>query len=397
MLHSLRTYPAFRLLFFGTLATNSAFWMYQIAVGWLALQETDSPFFVGLSGFAGGIPTLFLSLPAGVVIDRFDRRKVLMLAQGGVMLVAGLFALLVGTDLIAPWSILVLACAYGTVMSFIFPTRNVIVPTLVARDDLANAVALNAAGQNATRVVGPSLAGLLIAVIGISGTFAVAAAMQILALLWTSRLPDAASARGARSGSLRSSLTLGLRVVASDQFLIGLILLATATTVLVMPYITLMPVFARDELGLGATGLGVLMACTGLGSVAGALFVARSRRLASWPGVQVITAAGFAVLVLAFAITPVVVPASVLLFAAGLISASFMAINQTVLQLKVEDEVRGRVLSIYLLTWGMLPLGQLPLGALADKIGAPMATALACVAALACIVLITLRFPALRT
>jgi hypothetical protein len=185
--------------------------------------------------------------------------------------------------------------------------------------------------------------------------------------------------------------------VASDQFLIGLILLATATTVLVMPYITLMPVFARDELGLGATGLGVLMACTGLGSVAGALFVARSRRLASWPGVQVITAAGFAVLVLAFAITPVVVPAAVLLFAAGLISASFMAINQTVLQLKVEDEVRGRVLSIYLLTWGMLPLGQLPLGALADKIGAPMATALACVAALACIVLITLRFPALRT
>src|SRR5262249_11735085 len=149
-----------------------------------------SPFFVGLSGFAGGIPLLILSLPVGVVVDRFDRRKVLLLAQIGVMLAALLFALLVGTDLIKPWSILVLAFAYGTVMTFIFPTRTTMVPSLVQRADLANAVALNAAGQNATRVVGPSLAGILIATVGVSGTFAVAAAMQILALYTTTRLPS---------------------------------------------------------------------------------------------------------------------------------------------------------------------------------------------------------------
>src|SRR5687768_14106994 len=189
MLHSLQAFRPFRLLFMGTLATNSAFWTYQIAVGWLALQKTDSPLFVGLTGFAGGIPLLFLALPAGVVIDRFDRRHVLMAAQVGVMSVAGLFALLVGTDLIQRWSILLLAFLYGIVMSFVFPTRNAIVPDLVDREHLANAVALNAAGQNATRVVGPSLAGLLIALIGISGTFAVAALMQILALYWTSQLP----------------------------------------------------------------------------------------------------------------------------------------------------------------------------------------------------------------
>ncbi len=396
MFQSLRAYRGFRLLFLGTLATNSAFWMYQIAIGWLALELTDSPFFVGLTGFAGGIPLLILALPAGVVIDRFDRRTVLMSAQVGVMTVAAAFSILVGTGLIRTWSMLVLAFAYGTVMSFIFPTRNAIVPALVGREDLANAVALNAAGQNSTRVVGPSLAGVLIAAVGVSGTFAVAAALQILALMWTARLPAGASERTARGGSLRSNLMVGIRVVGSDPFLIGLILLATVATVLVMPYINLMPVFARDELGLGATGLGILMACTGLGSVAGALLVARWRALATIPGIQITTSVGFALLVLAFALTPVTALAAALLFIAGIVSAAYMAVNQTVLQLRVDDDVRGRVLSIYLLTWGMLPLGQLPIGALADAIGAPLATAVAALLAIACIGLLALRYPSLR-
>ena len=136
ILHSLRAYPAFRLLLLGTLATNTAFWMYQVCVGWLALQMMDSPLFVGLTGFVGGIPLLVFSLPAGVIIDRFDRRRVLLLAQFGVMVVAAVFAVLVGTNVIAPWSTLVLVAAYGTAMSFIFPTRTTIVTMLVKRPTL---------------------------------------------------------------------------------------------------------------------------------------------------------------------------------------------------------------------------------------------------------------------
>jgi MFS family permease len=396
MFHSVRMYPAVRSLWLGTLATNSGFWMYQIAVGWLALQLTDSPFFVGLTGFAGGIPLLFLAIPAGVVIDRFDRRTVLFVAQVGVMVTSAAFALLVWTGWIERWSILALAFLYGTVMSFIFPTRNAIVPALVNREDLPNAVALNAAGQNATRVVGPALAGALIAIIGIAGTFAVAAGMQIAALIWTSQLPGRSGTQASRSGSLWTSLTLGLRVVARDQFLLGLILLASVTTVFIMPYINLMPVFARDVLGTGEVGLGVLMGCTGLGSVLGALLVARWQYLATQPGIQIWTALGFAAFVFVFAITPVLAIAAILLFVAGLSSAAYMAINQTVMQLKVEDEVRGRVLSIYLLTWGLLPLGQLPLGALASRIGAPAATALAAAASALLILAIAVRFAALR-
>jgi MFS family permease len=395
MLRSVRAYPAFRLLLLGTLATNSAFWMYQVSVGWLALQMTDSPLFVGLAGFAGGIPLLIFSLPAGVVIDRFDRRMVLMVAQCGVMVVAGLFALLVGTDLIAPWSLLLLVAAYGTVMSFIFPTRTTIVTSLVRRADLANAIALNAAGQNATRVVGPSLAGVLIAVIGVSATFAIAAVLQILALAATSRLPSSTAEAPARTGLGGASLTLGLRIVARDPFLVALIMMALAPTILVMPYLNLMPVFARDELGVGSSGLGILLASTGVGTVAGALSVARSPRLRSRSGAQAVTAGGFAVLVLVFAVTPVIPLAMLLLFAAGWMSAAYLAINQTALQMRVDDDVRGRVLSIYLLTWGMLPLGQLAVGALASQIGAPTAVVCACALAVGCIAYIARRYPAL--
>lgn len=396
ILQSWQVYPAFRLLLLGTLATNSAFWMYQVAVGWLALQMTDSPFFVGLAGFVGGIPLLLCSLPVGVIIDRYDRRSILLVAQVGVMVVSGVFALLVGIDRLAPWSLLVLVALYGTVMSFIFPTRTALVPSLVRREDLANGVALNSASQNATRVVGPSLAGVLIALLGVAQTFAIAAALQALALMATSRLPAITAETTVRGGTGWDGMTLGLRIVARTPYLIALITLALVPTVLVMPYINLMPVFARDEYALGSFGLGVLLASTGLGTVAGSLSVAHSARLRRWPGAQVATACAFAIGVLLFAVTPNVVVAVLLLFVAGWMSAAFLALNQTALQLSVDDSVRGRVLSIYLLTWGMLPLGQLAVGGLANLVGTPLALAWACLGALVGIAVIAWRFPSLR-
>jgi MFS family permease len=397
MLQSLRIYHAFRLLMLGTLVSNSAFWMYQVAVGWLALQMTDSPAFVGLAGFAGGIPLLIFSVPAGVVIDRYDRRMVLLISQIGVAIVSLVFALMIGFDIIETWSLLVLVIVYGTIMSFVFPTRTAIVPVLVERHDLANGVALNSAVQNATRVVGPSLAGILIALTGIAETFAIATVLQVLALLTTFKLPAISSDVSIRKTSGWESLTLGFRVVSRDPYLIALIVLATAPTVLVMPYINLMPVFARDELQLGASGLGVLLASVGLGTVAGSLAVAYSAALRDWSGAQLLTAVLFAVAVLVFAVTPLIPLVIVLLFVAGWVSAVFLAINQTALQLKVDDSVRGRVISIYQLTWGVLPIGQLAVGSFADRIGTPVAMAISCILALACIAVIAMRFPMIRS
>ena len=394
-LHSARTYPAFATLLLGTVATNTGYWMYLTAVGWLALQMTGSALFVGLAGFAGGIPMLLLGLPAGVILDRSDRRRVLMLAQGTVMVVASLFAVMEAAGALRPWSLLALAFCYGSGMSFIFPTRTTIVPSLVGRADLANAIALNSAVQNATRVVGPALAGVLIALISATGTFGITVLLQILAVFTTTRLPAVASG-GRRAISDASGLMGGVQAILANPFLVGLILLSLATNVLVMPYINLMPVFTRQVLGMGATGLGVLLAVAGLGSVAGALAVARSGRLISGRGIQIVTAVGFTLFVLLFTTLRHEILAAPVLFAAGFMSAAFMALNQTTLQLSVDDARRGRVLSIYLLTWGMLPFGQLAIGAFAGAVGAPEALAIACGLSLVAIALIVWRIPSLR-
>lgn len=397
ILHSLKTYPAFAMLMAGTLATNTGFWLYQTAVGWLAYELTGSALFVGLAGFAGGIPMLVLAIPAGVILDRTDRRTVLRLAQWGVMVTSALFAVLVATDMIAPWSLLAVAAVYGSVMSFIFPTRTTMVPSLVERRDMANAVALNAATQNATRVVGPAIAGLLIAGVGAAGAFGFAALLQIYALYTTSRLPSHAAGRMKRpTGSGLASFKVGLQTVAASPILTGLVLLSLATNVLVMPYINLMPVFAEDVLDIGSAGLGILLASTGLGTVAGALFVARSEAPLSWRGVQIVTAVAFGGLVIAFANTSLVWLALVILFLGGFASAAFLALNQTALQLRVDEDKRGRVFSIYLMTWGLLPLGQLPTGQIAEVAGAPLAVTLASSLALAGVALVAWKFPSLR-
>ncbi|HEV2528867.1 MAG TPA: MFS transporter [Thermomicrobiales bacterium] len=398
VLHSIRAYPAFAMLMLGTLATNTGFWMYQTAVGWLALQLTDSALFVGLAGFAGGIPMLVLAIPAGVILDRSDRRTVLKLAQWGVMAVSAAFAILVVTDLIQPWSLLVLAFLYGSVMSFIFPTRTTMVPSLVSRQDMANAVALNSATQNATRVIGPAVAGVLIALLGASGTFAFAAVLQIVALYTTNKLPAVAAGRMNRGGGGRSSLMVGLRTVASSQILTGLVLLSLMTNVLVMPYINLMPVFAENVMDIGSAGLGILLAAIGLGTVGGALYVARSQAILEWRSIQIITAASFGALVVLFALTSHLHLAVglVILFLGGFASALFLALNQTALQLRVDEDKRGRVFSVYLLTWGLLPLGQLPTGYIAERAGAPLAVVVSSAIALAGIVLVAWRYPSLR-
>ncbi|MEJ7839485.1 MAG: MFS transporter, partial [Thermomicrobiales bacterium] len=147
MLESFRTYASFRILMLGTLASSTSFWMYQVAVGWLALILTDSPLFIGLAGFAGGIPMLIFSLPCGVLIDRYDRKLILMCAQFGVTIVAAVISIMVWIDAIQPWSMLILVFINGTIMSFTFPTRNSIVPSLVEKSHLANAIALHSAAQ----------------------------------------------------------------------------------------------------------------------------------------------------------------------------------------------------------------------------------------------------------
>lgn len=394
VLYSLRMYPAFRVLFGTTLTTNAAFWMWSLLIGWLALLLTDSPFFVGLTGFLNGIPMLIVSLPAGVLIDRFDRRAVLLLAQIVVALVTVVLVLFLWLDWLRPWQLLLAAFLSGSGMAFVFATRSALVANLVGREALANAVALTSTAQNAPRIVGPAMAGPLVGAIGLTGAFAVCAVFQVASVAITARLPRVVPA--GRGGTFWRSFVEGLQTVWRREQLLALMALAALPTLLIFPYMNFLPVFARDELGLGATGLGILMALNGLGAVAGSVAVAARRRIGESPRVLVISVLAFALTVFAFAHAPAAWLAGVFLLLAGGAGAVYMASTNTLLQLAVDDSIRGRVLSVYLLTWGLLPVGTLPAGAIADTWGAPLAVTVLTLVAIAAIVLVALRFPVLR-
>jgi MFS family permease len=387
----------YRLLWTGTVITQAGQWMQQVAMGWLVLELTDSSTFLGFVGFARGIPMLILALPAGVLADRIDRRRLLMLFQGMGALVAVLLALLVVTDWIEPWHVIILSVMGGAVMAFIAPTRQALVPGVVPRDLVANAVAMNSAGQNATRIVGPSLAGLLISAVGTGVCFVAQAAGFLWALVMSFQLKPQPVAQQRMGAGIRANIGDGLSYIRGSATLSGLMLMAAVPVLLAQPYMQMMPVFARDVLDVGSTGLGLLMAASGVGALAGALlYGAIGDRIRRQGYFQIATAAGFGLVLALFALSPWF-PLSLLLVAmTGGISSVYMAANNTVIQLTVDDAYRGRVMSVYMMTWGMMPFGTLPMGALSDVFGAPAAVAGQAVFSTLVVLFVAYRLPRLR-
>jgi len=392
-------YRDYRLLWSGNMVTQTGRWMQEVATGWLMLELTDSPAWLGLVGFTRGLPMLLLSLPAGVLADRIDRRRLLVTSQVLAAGFATILALLVATDLVRPWHVLVLSFLSGSTMSFIFPTRQALVSTLVPRERMANAVAVNSAGQNSARVFGPSLAGVMIAAVGTAICFAFQAVGLIAAAVMSFRLRaparDQSTSRGRASAV--ANLLEGLRYIARTPRLKGLIGLAAIPTVLAMPFMQMIPVIARDELGTGSTGLGLLMTASGIGALTGSLTVAAlSTRLRTFGHLQIVTAALFGVMVTLFAFSPWLPLSLILVALCSGVSAVYMSLNNTILQMSVSDEFRGRVLSVYLMTWGLMPFGTLPMGALADAYGAPIAVATGGIASTVLVLVIAARLPSVR-
>jgi MFS family permease len=339
---------------------------------------------------------LFLSMPAGVLADRVDRRKLLLTAQIVAAVIAAVLAFLVITDLVRPWHVLVTSFLSGAAMSFVFPTRQALVPNLVPRENVANAVALNSAGQNSTRVLGPSLAGVLIGVIGTAGCFF----LQAVSLVWAAALSFRMRITSARANRARASavanLTEGFRYILGSPKLTGLIGLAAIPTVLGMPFQQMLPVVARDVLHTGSGGLGLLMAGSGVGALAGSLAYAAVGEMSRQGRALIGTAAGFGLSLCVFALASSLPLALVLVAFASGVSAFYMSMNNTLIHMTVTDELRGRVMAVYLMTWGLMPFGTLPMGALADAFGAPLAIAAGGLATTLMVLLIALRLPALR-
>ena len=366
--------PAYRYLFAGTSLTMAGYFMQVVAQGWLVYDLTGSPIWLGITSFASGIPMLVLSLPAGVLVDRFDRRGVLIVAQAGLALIVMILAGLIGAGLVQAWQVAVAALAGGCLFVLIIPARMALLPTSVPRPRLGAAIALLSIGQNSGRVIGPALTGVLIAAFGVATSFAVQAAGLLLALVCAMRLPTSPPARRSRERSASQDLLDGLSYVRRDPTVLALIALQAIPSFLLMPYIQLLPIFARDILHAGPEGLGTLMTAGGVGAVLGSvgivLLPTRHRGL-----LLLASLATFGLLLAAFAASTWLPLSIAIMGLIGVAQAVYLATNNTLVQLAVPDALQGRVMSVYTMTWGLMPLGSLPQGILADGLGAPIVVA----------------------
>lgn len=363
----------FRIFWLGQLVSVTGLWMQTVAQGWLVLQLTGSPFLLGVAAAARSIPVLLLVVPAGIAADRFDRRRIILATSIVATLASGLLGVLTILGSIDIATVLAIAAILGVTNAFEMPARQSYVSELSGPRYLANAIALNSLLFNAARVIGPALAGILVAVVGPGWAFVVNAVTfvpVIVGLLLINRV------HVPRIGiAARTAIPEAVRYLRSEPRLATLFPLLAAQTIFASGPLILGPSLARD-LGQGAEGLGVLLAATGVGAVFGGLrLAATSERASRW---RVLLVAGLALAagLVGVGATTSYAAALVCFAVAGWGMVTFNASSNTLIQTIVPDRLRGRIMSLYtLVLLGLMPAGGVLLGALADRLGSAAALA----------------------
>ncbi|MCU0494839.1 MAG: MFS transporter [Chloroflexaceae bacterium] len=367
-LRALRHYN-YRLFFLGQLISLIGTWMQSVAQGWLVLRLTDSPLLLGLVAAANSLPVLLLSLPAGALLDRVSKHRVLLITQVGALLLALILGLLTITGLVQIWHVLLLATLLGVVNAFDAPARQSFTIEMVGREDLLNAIALNASIFNGARTIGPAVAGLVVGFIGEGPAFllnALSFVAVIISLLLMRLPPFTPPASNKQGGGLRE----GLRYITQQAQVRSLLLLAGAVSLFGFSYIPLMPIFARDVFGVGATGLGLLAAAGGLGSLAAAVLLAVFGDRVPRGRLLLTAVLLYPLLVIGFTLVPTFLPAMLLLTLMGWAGVTSMALTNTLIQSIVPNELRGRVMSVFtLLLMGLSPMGGMVAGAITELVG----------------------------
>jgi MFS family permease len=364
----------FRLFVLGQGISLIGTWMQQIAIAWLVYRLTNSAFLLGLVGFAGQIPTFFLAPIAGVVTDRARRRPLLLVTQSLAMLQAFLLAALTLTGLISVWQLMVLSVALGIVNTFDMTIRQAFMMEMVPEQkDLANAIALNSMLVNLTRLIGPSIAGLTIALTG-EGICFLLNGLSYLAVLWALLAMTIPAAVRREHPHWIRGITAGVAYTFGFAPVRALILLLSLIGFMAAPYAVLLPVFASSILHGNAGTLGFLTAAAGVGALAGTLYLASRDGIRGAGTLISICAAALGVALVMFALSQSLPVTLAALFVIGFAQMVLMAGSNTVLQTLVDEEMRGRVMSFYTLAlMGIAPVGGLLAGILADRIGAPKA------------------------
>jgi MFS family permease len=392
----------FLLFWSGAFLSNTGTWMQAVAQGWLVLQLSNSAFWLGVDAFMSTAPGLVFTLVGGVFADLVDRRKLLIYSQ----IVAGLTALILGTlivtGVVKVWMILVLSFVTGCCMSIAAPSYMALVFDLVDREDLANAVALNSTQFQLARALGPVAAGIAFKLFGVAGCFfangvSFAAVVIGLAMVrYRTRNAERPAVDPAR-GKFLTNLIEGFRYVSSRPRVSMLLIISAVTSLFGAPYIAMAPVFARDVLHLGETGLALLMGMAGAGSLFGALFLAYLGDFRRKGWFVLGGCLGFAVCLIGFSLSTNVVVSVIFLFALGFAIVCSVAVTNTLLQKLVMDEMRGRVLSLFMLSFiGAMPIGNLIAGAASQRFGAPRTLAVGGLIIIVFVAMVTWRNPRLR-
>ncbi len=365
------TYRDFRLLWFGAFASTVGTWMQKVAQSWLILEIAKSPFYLGLDDFLGQLPILLLTLIGGVIADRHDRKRLLLSSQYVQMATALTLAALVYWGRVEIWHILALSFIAGLAQAFGGPAYQSLVPTLVEKKDLPNAIALNSIQFNLARVFGPLLAGATLAVFGTALCFVlngVSFLVVIMALLALSIKHIPTTDRKPILHDLKG----GLAYVRGQPAIVALTILAFLTTFLGLPLLTFLPIFARDIFHGDVGRYSVMMSFSGAGAVVGALVVAWLGRFKHMGLTLLLVQLAFGVLVTAFALSRTLWLSYLLLFLDGAALLVVFSMTASLVQLIVPDHLRGRVVSIYMVAFrGGMPLGSLWGGYAASLSSAP--------------------------
>lgn len=363
------SFAPYRYLWFAILGNAMTLWMEMLAYGWLVLELTDSPFMLGFIGFCRTIPTVFFSLWGGVLADRMDRKRLLVLCQTAVIITVTTVAALTTLHLIEVWHVLVASFIGGIAQSLNIPARQSLISDTVPREVLPNAIALNSAAFNVAKVFGPMVAGVVVAWVSTAGVFWLESITMVGVAITTMMIQVPARAVAlARQSPLKEAIE-GLTFIKNDALIRGMLLTLAVPVLFAWPHQSLLPVLARDSLQVGAEGLGVLMSAAGVGALISIISLVMLGDFKHKALVQFMALLGFGIGVGTLGVAPNLGFAMVVI---GISSGSMIfwnIVNQTIVQLNLPDEVRGRVMGIYMLVNGLMPLGALGYGALAGVVG----------------------------
>jgi MFS family permease len=395
----------FRVLWFGACFSSIGTWMQSLAENWLVLSLTASAFYLGLDAFLQQLPIMLFTLIGGVVADRSDRRLTLMASQWIQLSTAAMLAVLVYSGIVEVWHILVLSFITGTAQAFGGPAYQSLIPSLVGKQDLTNAIALNSIQFNVARMLGPLLAGGTLAVLKrweVADMTALAICFAINALSFLAVILSLMSLHlkhmpAARTQNMFGELKQGLAYVQQERSIRALMVLGAATAFFGLPMLTLLPVFARDVFGSGVEGYSVLLSFSGAGAVAGAMVVAWLGHFPHMGRTTLLVEGCFGVLIALVAWSRLLSLTYLLLFASGLTLMIVVSCLMSLVQLIAPNEMRGRVMSIYLVAFrGGMPLGSLVSGYFASIRPAPSVIAFNGIALLAVSVYFLLKTKEIR-